>query len=68
VVDTKFGVFLQLGFAIFQMPFSSNNKDITWNFDASINRLVDIPAICHDRTKHANNIQCYVIGSSLWFC
>ncbi|GJN22411.1 hypothetical protein PR202_gb09969 [Eleusine coracana subsp. coracana] len=42
-----------------RMPFSSNNKDIVWNFDASINCLVDIPAICNDWTKHANNVQCY---------
>jgi hypothetical protein len=56
VVDAKFGVSLQLGFAVFQMPSSSNNKDIVWNFDASINRLVDIPAICNDWTKHASNV------------
>jgi hypothetical protein len=45
MVNTKFGVCLQLRFAVFQMPFSSSSKDITWNFDASINRLVDIMPI-----------------------
>ncbi|GJM86984.1 hypothetical protein PR202_ga02893 [Eleusine coracana subsp. coracana] len=39
-----------------RMPFSSNNKDIIWYFDASINCLVDIPAICNDWTKHASSI------------
>jgi hypothetical protein len=56
MVDAKFGVSLQLRFSIFQMPSSSNNKDIIWNFDASINHLVDISAICNDRTKHASDV------------
>jgi hypothetical protein len=66
LVDAKFSVSNQLRFAAFQMPCDSRNKDILWNFDAPTNRLVDIPAFCNDWTKHASNIQCYDIGSSLW--
>ncbi|KAL6912054.1 hypothetical protein ACP4OV_000859 [Aristida adscensionis] len=30
--------------------------------------LIATTRISNDWTKHANNVQCYVIGSSLWFC
>jgi hypothetical protein len=45
---------------------ATTNKDILWSFDAPINWLDDISAFCDDRTKHASNIQCYGIGSSMW--
>ena len=66
MVDAKFSVSFQLGISDFQMQFNSISEDIIWSFDDPINRLADIPAFCNDWTKHANNVQRYVIGSCLW--
>lgn len=66
LVDAKFSVGIQLWSAAFQMPRDISNRDILWSFDAPINWFVDIPAFWDDQIKHARNIQCYGIGSSLW--
>lgn len=67
-MDAKFSISFQFGFAVFQVSFNSSNKDVIWHVNDSLDCLVDIPASHNDWIKHANNVQCYVIGSSLWFC